>query len=664
MNTQQNYHNQQSSGEEFIVTARKWRPLRFATVVGQEHIATTLSNAIKSHRIHHAYLFCGPRGVGKTTNARIFARALNCQNSPDGIEPCNECDSCRDILSGRSMDVIEIDGASNNSVDDIRKLRENAKYPPVNGKYKIYIIDEVHMLSTSAFNALLKTLEEPPPHLMFIFATTESHKVPATIVSRCQRFDFRRMEIESIVKHLAYIAEQEHLSIDEESLVAIAKKGDGSMRDAQSIFDQVRAFCGDTIHYVDVSKALHLIDDEFFFGISKAAREHDVAAMFAIVQSVMSRGYDVHECLSGLLEHFRNILTILATGNAKLIEASASVLQRYVQEAAHFQRADVLRIMTLISNTEQQLKFAPQPRLRFELLLSQLASMDSTIEIAALLQELREAKKNSHLNGSAPQKAVSAPSAVPPPSSSSPAPSSKTVVNAVATTTPTVAATPATPAVREKMPDYTLHKESQSAQNTQSNGVPQANATAPPPPADSSENTTTAKADTHAATLQQGWTEFVKGLPNTQASAKMALQSEEFCCVHFFNGEVLMYSCEKFMCDDLTARRAVLSKLLEQFYGAPVKVTVVYAEDISSLSQQVISAPPIAVREVSASSEDVKNVFEGSIRRISEDDTPTVPPVSTAAHKPAAKSNGSERLPIENTIIELFGAKKIPLASK
>ncbi len=375
--------------KEFIVTALKWRPQKFSDIICQEHISITLKNAIKNNRLHHAYLFSGPRGIGKTTTARILARAINCL-SPIDSEPCNECQNCKNILEGRSLDVIEIDGASNNSVDDIRTLRENAKYPPSQANYKIYIIDEVHMLSNSAFNALLKILEEPPIHLLFIFATTEIHKVPATILSRCQRFDFRRIDINSIVNHLRKIAQNDKINIDDESLFTIAKKSDGSMRDAQSLYDQVVAFCGNEINYASLSDSLNLIDPDFYFTISSATKEKNIKKMLEISREVNRRGYNLHDCLNGLLEHFRNILTIKATGNTSLIDASMDFHNKYIAEAEKFTKEDLLRILQHLNINEQSIRYASQPRLRFEIALIQLAAMDNAVSIQSLIEELKK----------------------------------------------------------------------------------------------------------------------------------------------------------------------------------------------------------------------------------------------------------------------------------
>lgn len=378
----------------YLVTALKFRPQQFSDVVGQEHITKTLINAIKSNRMHHAYLFCGPRGVGKTTTARILARALNCLNLQDG-EPCNECINCRTMLENRSMDLNEIDGASNNSVDDVRALRENAKFPPIQGKYKIYIIDEVHMLSTSAFNALLKILEEPPKHLLFVFATTEPHKVPATIVSRCQRFDFHRMEITKITEQLRAISKVENIVIDDESLFAIAKKADGSMRDAESIFDQVVSFTEGEIKLSKVSLALHLIDDDFYFDITDAISSKDLKKVFEISAQVSKRGYDYLETLQGLLEHFRNLLAVKVANSTEFLETSQYFADKYIEYAKLFDTQDLIRFIQIISNSEQQLKFSPQQKIRFEIVLSLLASIPNSIDLDVLIKEIDSIKSQN-----------------------------------------------------------------------------------------------------------------------------------------------------------------------------------------------------------------------------------------------------------------------------
>ncbi|HRS02274.1 MAG TPA: DNA polymerase III subunit gamma/tau, partial [Bacteroidota bacterium] len=311
---------------------------------------------------------------------------------------CNECINCRTMLENRSMDLNEIDGASNNSVDDVRALRENAKFPPIQGKYKIYIIDEVHMLSTSAFNALLKILEEPPKHLLFIFATTEPHKVPATIVSRCQRFDFHRMEISKMTEQLRAISNIENIKIDDESLFAIAKKADGSMRDAESIFDQVVSFTDGEITLSKVSVALHLIDDDFYFDITDTIVSKDLKKVFEISSEVSKRGYDYLETLQGLLEHFRNLLAVKVANSTEFLETSQYFADKYIEYSKEFETQDLIRFIQIISNSEQQLKFSPQQKIRFEIVLSLLASIPNSIDLQQLIKEIENLKSKANIS--------------------------------------------------------------------------------------------------------------------------------------------------------------------------------------------------------------------------------------------------------------------------
>jgi DNA polymerase-3 subunit gamma/tau len=385
----------------YLVTARKWRPMVFEDIVGQLHIATTLRNAISTNRLSHSYIFGGPRGVGKTTTARILAKAINCLH-PKDINPDNECELCKEITEGRSVNVFEIDGASNRGVEEIRNLREAVRYGPAKGKYKVYIIDEVHMLTKEAFNALLKTLEEPPSYVVFIFATTEIHKVPLTILSRCQRFDFRRITIEEIIKRLRFIASEDRLTISDEALYIIARRGDGSLRDAQSIFDQVVSYCGEKIEAKQIITMLNIVDEEIFFRVNDLIKTKDVKAGLLLVEEVISRGYDLREFLGGLMEHFRNLLVTVTTKSNSLIETSEFYQKRYGDEAKAFSENDLLRLIKIASDTEAALRWNQHPRLKFEIGLVQMIKLDSSIEISRLLQQLEELKKT--LNGSPEKK--------------------------------------------------------------------------------------------------------------------------------------------------------------------------------------------------------------------------------------------------------------------
>jgi DNA polymerase-3 subunit gamma/tau len=359
----------------YQVLARKWRPQTFDEMVGQDFISRTLKNAVRTARVAHAFLFTGSRGVGKTSAARILAKCLNCDQGPTP-EPCNDCSSCKEITEGRSLDVYEIDGASNTSVDDIRELRENVKYLPRPGKRRVYIIDEVHMLSKSAFNALLKTLEEPPEHVVFIFATTEPHKVPETIQSRCQRFDFRRIPRAKILERLQEMARSEGLEIDDRTMTAVARAADGSMRDAQSLLDQIISYCGSSVSNDAVAEILGIAGREYFFRISEAILGQDPKGCIEALDDVYRSGYDINQFYQDLAEHFRNLLIArLMPDPASVLEMAEGEIQELKKQAEKASPEDLRRLVSILLKAEEDILRSHLPRMGMEITLIKMAHL-------------------------------------------------------------------------------------------------------------------------------------------------------------------------------------------------------------------------------------------------------------------------------------------------
>ena len=363
--------------DNYIVSARKYRPATFDTVIGQRALTTTLKNAIANNKLAHAYLFCGPRGVGKTTCARIFAKTINCLSpKPDG-EACNECESCKAFNEQRSYNIHELDAASNNSVEDIRSLIEQVRIPPQIGKYKVYIIDEVHMLSTAAFNAFLKTLEEPPHHAIFILATTEKHKILPTILSRCQIYDFSRISVTDTVEHLQSVAQKEGIDVEPEALTVIAQKADGGMRDALSIFDQVTSFSNGHITYKSVIENLNVLDYEYYFKLTDYILENKVSECMLLFNEVLKKGFDGNHFITGLSSHFRDLLVSRDEQTLKLLEVGASIRERYKTQAQKCEQKFLYKAMKLCNDCDLNYRQSKNKRLLVELTLIQLAQITS-----------------------------------------------------------------------------------------------------------------------------------------------------------------------------------------------------------------------------------------------------------------------------------------------
>ncbi|QHL87648.1 DNA polymerase III subunit gamma/tau [Nibribacter ruber] len=400
--------------ENFVVSARKYRPTTFDSVVGQHHITTTLKNAISSNHLAQAFLFCGPRGVGKTTCARILAKTINCENITPETEACNVCDSCKSFNTNSSFNIHELDAASNNSVDDIRSLVEQVRYVPQTGKYKIYIIDEVHMLSNQAFNAFLKTLEEPPSYAIFILATTERHKIIPTILSRCQIFDFNRIRIEDMVQHLGNIAGKENIEAEEDALHLISQKADGALRDALSIFDQMVTFSGNHLTYKATVQNLHILDYDYYFRLTDYLLTQNLSGTLLLYDEILKNGFDSHNFILGIGDHFRSLLVCKDQVTVQLLEVSENIKSRYAQQAQEASLSFLISGLNLVGTCDQNFKAAKNQRLHVELLLMKLAHLPQALQLASDVSLTGDVKKKT--NGSSGVAAPAAPAtAVPAP---------------------------------------------------------------------------------------------------------------------------------------------------------------------------------------------------------------------------------------------------------
>lgn len=532
----------------YLVLARKWRPQTFEEIVGQDHVSRTLGNAIRTNRVAHAFLFTGVRGVGKTTAARILAKALNCEQGPTPT-PCNTCVNCREITAGNAVDVLEIDGASNTGVDDVREIIENVRYQPAKSRFKIYIIDEVHMLSTSAFNALLKTLEEPPPHVKFIFATTDPHKVPHTIHSRCQRYDFKRIPYRLIVERLTDIARQEGVEIGQPALFAIAREGDGSMRDAQSLFDQVIAYAGETISDADVAAALGVADRKLLLSTAGALLRHDVPAALAGLDELHVFGHDLRRFTRELLEHFRNLTVAgLVPGDSLLTDLSDDERAETRRQAQLAPAEDLDRAFRILVAAETEVARVPYPKLILEMTLIKLATLAPIVPLDTLLDRLDEIEGRL-LTPSGSEAAVPSPR---PNATSSPR------------ATRHEAAAPA-----------------RSQRTTRATDTPPVNRTAPAALPDHGGDPTSSDATSDAAPLTRSWQDFLVTVAKEKVTLLPYLQKS---APPNLDGPELALTVPAGYYYDYLAQRdhaQLVEELARRFFGRPYRVAV-RATDLSA----------------------------------------------------------------------------------